>query len=134
MATREAACACGALKVTCQGEPVRMSMCHCLDCQRRTGSVFGTQARFHKAQVRIEGEAKKFVRTADSGNEVVFRFCPKCGSTVFWDNEAFPGVILVAMGAFADPNFPPPSIAVYESQAHEWAKAPGLTIERRNEG
>ena len=52
-------------------------MCHCLDCQRRTGSAFGAQARFRKEQVRIEGEAKDFVRTADGGNKLAFRFCPK---------------------------------------------------------
>jgi hypothetical protein len=41
VATRTAACNCGQLCITCEGEPVRVSMCHCLECQRRTGAVFG---------------------------------------------------------------------------------------------
>ena len=60
MTTREAQCSCGQLRLTCEGEPVRISICHCLDCQRRTGSVFGTQARFPRGQVtRIEGRAQR---------------------------------------------------------------------------
>ncbi len=46
MVTREAHCSCGQLRLTCEGEPVRISICHCLECQRRTGSVFGTQRAF----------------------------------------------------------------------------------------
>ena len=43
---RKAACCCGQLRAVCQDEPVRISVCHCLDCQRRTGSAFGFQARY----------------------------------------------------------------------------------------
>src|SRR5258707_8613238 len=41
MPTRRAACNCGQLPLTCEGEPVRISTCHCLECQRRTGAVGG---------------------------------------------------------------------------------------------
>jgi hypothetical protein len=47
-----ACCSCGQLQVTTTGEPVRISVCHCLACQRRTGSAFGVQARFRYAVVR----------------------------------------------------------------------------------
>lgn len=36
MTTRQASCSCGQLRLTCAGEPVRISVCHCLECQRRT--------------------------------------------------------------------------------------------------
>ncbi|MFN2470768.1 MAG: aldehyde-activating protein, partial [Gaiellaceae bacterium] len=39
MSNRHAACSCGQLRLTVEGEPVRVSICHCLACQRRTGSV-----------------------------------------------------------------------------------------------
>ena len=57
MTTRQASCSCGQLSVTCEGEPVRISICHCNACQKRTGSVFGTQARFPREQVTIEGRS-----------------------------------------------------------------------------
>jgi hypothetical protein len=40
MTARIASCSCGQLHLTCTGEPGRVSMCHCLECQKRTGSVF----------------------------------------------------------------------------------------------
>ncbi len=55
MTARHAACACGRLRVSCEGDPVRVSVCHCLECQRRTGSVFGVSARFPKDRVAVEG-------------------------------------------------------------------------------
>ena len=99
-------------------------MCHCLACQRRTGSVFGVQARFRRDQVAIEGRGAEFTRTADSGNTVTFRFCPACGSTVYWSLSAFPDVLAVAVGAFADPTFPAPRHSVFEAGRHGWAQAP----------
>jgi hypothetical protein len=121
MTTREAQCCCGQLRLTCEGEPVRIAICHCLDCQRRTGSVFGTAARFPRAQVtKIEGRSTSFTRTADSGNLLTFHFCPACGTTVYWEPARFPEVIVVAVGAFADPGFPPPRHSVYERRRHPW--------------
>ena len=48
---REAACSCGQLRVAVEGEPVRISMCHCLACQRQTGSAFSMQARYPNERV-----------------------------------------------------------------------------------
>lgn len=120
--TRHASCACGQLRVACAGEPVRISMCHCLECQRRTGSVFGVQARYPADRVTIEGRATEFTRPGDSGGTVTFRFCPACGSTVCWTLSDVPDVVAVAVGAFADPAFPPPKVSVYESRRHVWTQ------------
>ena len=40
-----------------EGEPSRISMCHCLDCQRRTGAETSNQARFSREQVTFAGKA-----------------------------------------------------------------------------
>ena len=128
--TRTAACSCGQLRVTCEGEPVRISMCHCLACQTRTGSVFGVQARFPRERVTFEGRATRFSRPADSGNIVTYSFCPICGSRLFWELSISPDLIAVAVGNFADPNFPPPRHSVYESRRHTWTQnASALTME-----
>lgn len=117
---RIATCACRQLRLTCTGEPVRISACHCLDCQRRTGSAFGVQARFARELVTIEGTASAFTRSSDSGNTVTFHFCPDCGSTLCWELQAAPGLLAVAVGAFADPQFPAPLLSVFESRRHPW--------------
>jgi hypothetical protein len=99
-------------------------MCHCLGCQRRTGSVFGAQARFPRERVRVTGDTTPFIRTADSGNRITFHFCPSCGSTVYYEPEAEAELIAVPVGAFADPTFPSPSVSVYESRRHHWVDVP----------
>ena len=125
MTTRQAACSCGQLKVTCEGEPVRISMCHCLECQKRTGNVFGTQARFPRDRVTIEGKATQWTRLGDSGQPITFNFCPVCGSTVYWELNGAPGFVAVAVGMFADPDFPPPRHSVYDDRSHPWVFSAG---------
>jgi len=134
MRIRHATCGCGQLRLTCEGEPVRISMCHCLECQRRTGSAFGVQARFARDRVtKIEGRTAQFSRVADSGKRVDFRFCPACGSTVYWEAEAARELISVAVGAFADPHFPPPEISVWERRRHSWAVMPAVDLVRHSD-
>lgn len=123
MTTRHAACSCGQLSLAVAGEPLRISMCHCLACQRRTGSVFGAQARFPRDGVTIEGRSTAYVRTGDSGGRVTFHFCPECGATVYYLLEQ-QDVIAIPVGAFADPAFPAPRVSVYEARRHEWVSVP----------
>lgn len=124
MTTRTAACSCGQLRITCAGEPVRLSMCHCLECQKRTGSPFGVQARFDRRQITAEGRATEFERVGDEGNRITFRFCPTCGSTVYWTLSGFPDLVAVAAGNFAERDFPAPRISVYERRRHPWVVVP----------
>jgi hypothetical protein len=131
MTTRQAACSCGQLHLTIEGEPARISMCHCLACQRRTGAVFGSQARFRPDQISVAGRATTWKRTAESGSVVTFNFCPTCGSTVYWESESFPGYVIVAIGNFADSNFPAPTVAVWEESRHAWVLLPPDTPPNR---
>jgi hypothetical protein len=124
MTTRRAECSCGALSITTTGDPVRISMCHCLACQRRTGSTFGAQARWTEENVRAEGPATTFVRKGDSGGTISFSFCPTCGATVYYRIDAMPGFVAVPLGAFADPSFPSPKISIYEARKHAWTGIP----------
>jgi hypothetical protein len=124
MTTRHAACSCGQLRAVAEGEPIRVSICHCLACQRRTGSAFGAQARWARERVRIEGRSTAYVRTADSGSRVTFHFCPDCGATVHYELEALPDAIAIPLGAFADPTFPAPRISIYEARRHAWVGLP----------
>jgi len=123
MTTRIASCSCGQLQAHTTGEPVRVSVCHCLACQRRTGSVFGAQARFPREAVKIVGTGTEFVRIGDAGTKATFRFCPTCGATVYYTLEGA-DVIAVPVGAFADPGFPAPNFSVYEERMHSWVSMP----------
>ena len=129
MTTRLASCRCGQLRAECEGEPVRISVCHCLACQRRTGSAFGAQARWPDAQVTVSGKSSSWVRTADSGRKITYRFCPNCGSTLAYAIEGTPGITAIPLGAFADPAFPAPRFSVYEDRKHHWTAVLGEDVE-----
>ena len=102
-----------------------MSICHCLACQRRTGSVFGVQARFDADRVTTEGASRQYGRVSDEGGQrATFHFCPQCGATVFYTVEAAPGIVAVPVGAFADPLFPAPTVSVWEERRHPWVGVP----------
>lgn len=120
MTTRVATCRCGQLRATCTGAPARVSICHCLNCQKRSGSVFATQARYAREQVSIEGASASFRMSGESGTPAAFGFCATCGSTLFWEHPELPGEIYISVGAFADPTFPPPTVSVFDERRHPW--------------
>ena len=109
------------------GPPRGIGVCHCLACQRRTGGVFAALASF-AAPFRVRGDATDYVRTGDQGARFRFRFCPVCGTTVFHTEEGFEDSVGVAVGAFADPGFPPPQVSVYDCRRHPWVRLPGDVV------
>ena len=132
MTAQRAACSCGQLHLTIEGEPVRISMCHCLECQRRTGAVLSNQARFAREQITFAGTATQWTRTAASGNALTFRFCPGgAAPPCIGPAKGFPADVAVAIGAFADPAFPAPTIAVWEECRHPWVTLPPNTPPKR---
>lgn len=124
VSTRNASCSCGQLSAQVTGEPVRNSVCHCLACQRRTGSPFGQQARFPRADVQVQGRSSTWARVGDEGSRAVFHFCPTCGATVYYEMDALPDYLAIPVGAFADPGFPAPTVSVYEERMHWWVVPP----------
>lgn len=123
MTTHRAMCSCGKVQVACDGNPMRVSMCHCLECQRRTGAMFSSQAWFRAEQITfISGNTTQFTRRSDAGRSVTFQFCPACGSTVYWEAEGFIGMVAVAVGSFADPSFPAPGFSGWERRRHGWVE------------
>jgi hypothetical protein len=81
-------------------------MCHCIECQRRTGAVFGTGAYYEKSQVRVMGASKLYTRDGQDRRKFRIRFCETCGSSVYWDGDFRITHYGIAVGAFADPTFP----------------------------
>lgn len=126
MSSRTASCSCGQLRIRVEGEPLGVGICHCLACQRRTGSVFAALASF-AAPFEVSGTATEYVRTGDQGARFIFRFCPVCGTTVFHSEEGDDDTVGVAVGAFADPSFPAPQVSVYDCRRHPWVQLPAQT-------
>jgi len=79
--------------------------------------------------VNTDAPARRFALAAvcpcrNEGSRTTFRFCPECGSTVFYTGEGLEGSIAIPVGAFADPKFPGPTFSVSEERMHSWVSMP----------
>ena len=125
--TRVARCRCGQLSATCRDEPVRVSVCHCRNCQRRTGGVFSAQARYPDEAVKFAGTFNIWQSDGEAGRRASYRWCPECGSTIAFTNEAREGVAIL-LGAFTDRDRPTPTFSIYEERKQPWVEIVGTGI------
>jgi hypothetical protein len=123
MGSRTASCSCGQLRIQVEGAPRGVGICNCLACQRRTGSVFAALASF-PTPFEVYGNATEFLRIGDQGAKFLFRFCPICGTNLFHTEVGYDKFVSVAVGAFADPQFPAPEVSVYDCRRHPWVQLP----------
>jgi hypothetical protein len=128
---RTGECHCGSLTVVASGEPERVYLCHCVACQRRTGTAFHFGATYLKERVRLDGPRKVYERGADSGSRIRFHFCPDCGTNLYWEGDRNPAVCGVAVGAFGAAAFPPPSDSIWEESMFPWLGMPGEAVHFR---
>jgi hypothetical protein len=87
-------------------------------------SVFGAQARFRNENVEFSGQSNQYVRVGNEGSKTTFNFCPNCGATVYYSSEGREGFTAIPVGAFAEPDFPAPTISVNEERKHSWVSLP----------
>jgi hypothetical protein len=78
------ACHCGFITVEGEADPEGVAICHCTDCQTRTGSAFGMVVPVDGATFKMTGEPTTYLKTtAESGTPRIQAFCPKCGSSIY---------------------------------------------------
>ncbi|MDD9726770.1 GFA family protein [Roseovarius sp. SK2] len=118
----EGGCLCGAVRITAEGQPERVGLCHCLDCRKHHGAVFFAAAIFPEAAVAIRGETRDW-----DGRH----FCPRCGGSVFSVSD---GEVEVHLGALDAPNVFQPTYELWAVRREEWLPAvPGLARFERDE-
>ena len=121
---RVAQCQCGGFRIAVTAEPEIVNMCHCTECQRRSGVPLTVNGYFKEAAVRLEGDYQVFARAAAEGRKLYNHFCPTCGSTLGWRADLRPGLFAVAVGAFNDKNFPAPTASIWEDSKYAWVQVP----------
>ena len=121
----KASCQCGELsaEIADDAEPLTV-LCHCEDCQKRTGSPFGVIGYYSKDAVSISGDAREWTRQSDLGKKLTNGFCATCGSTVYILLEMAKATIGVPIGTIADPSFAAPTRAVWTKRKHHWVEIP----------
>ena len=81
---REGGCACGEVRYRLTSEPLFTHCCHCLNCQRQTGSAFVINLLIETDRVEVlAGDPQPVDVPRDDGStQRIFR-CPACQVAVF---------------------------------------------------
>lgn len=119
-------CLCGKVRYRADVEPATTAICHCTNCQRQSGSAFSVNVMLPEASLEIEGTLSTFIDKGDSGNTVDRKFCPACGSPIFSDPAAMPGIIGLKAGTLDDHSAIKPGLQVYRDSGQEWCELAGI--------
>ena len=124
---REGGCACGALRYRLLSEPMFVHCCHCLNCQRQTGSAFVINLLIEAERVQLlSGTAHTVdVPRHDTGVQRISR-CPHCQIAIFSDYGR-PGVLFVRGGTLDDPRTITPDVHIYTRSKVAWVTLPAGT-------
>lgn len=115
-------CLCGAVRYSCNGDPLMAGHCHCEDCRRSSGTGHCSHLIVPEAAVKMTGETRAYERPADSGHLISRHFCPTCGSAVFSLNSAMAGTIALRASSLDDLEVFKPQMHVYAARAASWDK------------
>jgi len=127
---RDGGCQCGKVRYRFEGEPIVLTVCHCAECQRQSGSAFGMSLTVRKQDFRLlSGELKTFTRSADSGRLVHCAFCPECGTRIYHQPEYRKESINIKPGTLDDTSWLAPSLQVWTVRKHAWVTLTGEIAE-----
>ncbi|MEL6481207.1 MAG: GFA family protein [Pseudomonadota bacterium] len=101
-------CLCGAVRLVALGPPLRVGLCHCLDCRKHHGALFHASAVFPSHAVQVEGETSAYEGRA---------FCPRCGSSVF---SRTGDEVEVHLGTLDEPNQLIPTYELWTIRREAW--------------
>ena len=111
------ACLCGQIRFEARGEPSGVNHCHCVQCQRSSGAAMLTWASWPLAAVRIAGAPAQF----ESSPGVRRSFCPRCGSTLFWQQlTREPAEIDIAAGSIDEADLLRPEDHIFTKSRRTW--------------
>ena len=101
-------CLCGAVSYDSSGEQIIGGHCHCVDCQKSSGTGHSSHMGVPRHAVTISGETTVYTAPTDTGNTVSRHFCPTCGSPVYWTNSTMVDMMFLRASCLDDlENFQP---------------------------
>lgn len=116
-------CLCGAIRYTCDSDPLFTAVCHCTTCQKSTGTAFSVVVGVKKSSLKITGETlKTYEATGDSGHPTYRHFCSRCGSTLYAEMGLRPGLACIKAGTLDNPSSLKPQMHVYWRDHQPWIK------------
>jgi hypothetical protein len=125
MAEIKGSCRCGRVTYSSTADPVFTGICHCANCQKSTGSAFGSVVAVPTASLTVTGTTRRFTDAGDSGSPTHRDFCPECGSTVTQSADVMPGLTMLTVGTLDDTSWVKPAMQIFCDSAQAWVSLGG---------
>jgi hypothetical protein len=115
-------CHCGALTFEAEIDPDKVAVCHCTDCQKMSGTAFRTVVRADEGDFKmLSGEAKVYIKTAESGAARAMGFCENCGTQVYGTGVGDgPKVYGIRAGTITQSAQLAPKLQIWGRSAQPW--------------
>jgi len=121
---REGGCACGAVRYRLASEPLFVHCCHCLNCQRQTGSAFVINLLIESERVEIlAGDPQPVDTPRDDGSAQRIYRCPDCRIAVF-SEYGWPEIWFVRGGTLDEPSSVEPDVHIFTRSKLPWVTLP----------
>ena len=118
-------CLCGRVRYSSDAPPAMIAACHCTHCQKQSGSAFSMNVGVPGQQLRVEGDSlASYEDTGSSGLPVLRHFCRNCGSPIFSEVKAIPGLSFVKAGTLDDASWVKPAVQIWGASKQPWAVLP----------
>jgi len=117
-------CQCGQVRYEIIGEPLKITACHCMECQKQSGGAFGMALWVRSGDLRVKGTPKSYTRTADSGKPMTGVFCPDCGVRLYNIPSNDQDVYLLKPGTLDDTRGLRPERMVWARRKQAWLEIP----------
>jgi hypothetical protein len=91
-------CHCGSISFSADVDPAHAIICHCSDCQILSGSAFRMSVMAPIESLKVDGEPKRYIKTADSGAKRAQLFCAECGTPLFTMAAQNPTSVTIRLG------------------------------------
>jgi len=120
----EGGCSCGSVRYRLRSDPLVVHCCHCLNCQRQTGSAFVINMLIEADRVEMLAGAPRPVDVPrdDGSTQRIFR-CPNCQVAVF-SEYARPEVRYVRAGTLDNPTGLSPDVHIFTKSKVSWIRIP----------
>jgi hypothetical protein len=115
-------CLCGSVRYLSDAEPALVAVCHCVNCQKNTGSAFSLNLALPTESVTITGDSLATYedRGGASGNPFFRKFCSHCGSPISGSGNAYSGLTFIKAGTLDDPSWVKPGVHMWCSDKQPW--------------
>jgi hypothetical protein len=122
--TREGGCSCGSVRYRLASEPLFVHCCHCLNCQRQTGSAFVINVLIEGDRVELlAGEPQAVDVPRDDGSKQRIHRCPECQVAVY-SEYGTPAILFVRAGTLDEPSSVAPDVHIYTRSKLPWVRVP----------